>query len=112
MAHTHSADTPAGPDGLGRRTTTRHRRALRILVVILIPLAIWTVAGLIALWPGDISGHVNREVVNYSVPGVTYPKARITAIKQISCEACRHLRADTHCQPHRGAPEGDDKARR
>ena len=32
----------------------RHRRALRILVVVLIPLAIWTVAGLIALWPGNI----------------------------------------------------------
>jgi uncharacterized membrane protein len=100
VAHTHSADTPAGPDGLGRRTTTRHRRALRILVVVLIPLGIWTVAGLIALWPGDISGHLNREVVNYSVPGVSYPKARITAIKEISCEGLAGSTpgvSDTHC---------------
>jgi uncharacterized membrane protein len=64
----------------------RHQRALRILFVVLIPLAIWTVVGLIAFWPGDISRHVNSEVAGYSVPGVTYPTARITGIKEISCE--------------------------
>ena len=115
MAHTHSADTPAGPDGLSRRTTYRHRRALRILVVVLIPLGIWTVAGLIALWPGNISSHVNREVVNYSVPGVTYPKARITAIKQISCEGLAGSTpgvSDTHCANVTAELlEGDDKGK-
>jgi uncharacterized membrane protein len=64
----------------------RHQRALRILIVVLIPLAIWTVVGLIVFWPGDISRHVNSDVAGYSVPGVTYPKARITGIKEISCE--------------------------
>jgi uncharacterized membrane protein len=64
----------------------RHQRALRILVVVLIPLAIWTVVGLIAFWPGDMSRHVNSDVAGYSVPGVSYPKARITGVKEISCE--------------------------
>jgi uncharacterized membrane protein len=64
----------------------RHQRALRILIVVLIPLAIWTVVGLITFWPGDISRHVNGDVAGYSVPGVTYPRARITEVKQISCE--------------------------
>ena len=64
----------------------RHRRALRILVVVLIPLAIWTVVGLIALWPGNISSHVNPEMAGYNVQGVTYPSARITGLAQISCE--------------------------
>ena len=64
----------------------RHRRALRILVVVLIPLAIWTVVGMIALWPGDVSGHINPDVAGYNVEGVTYPSARITAIAQISCD--------------------------
>src|SRR5215211_7416191 len=64
----------------------RHRRALRILIVVLIPLAIWTLVGLIAFWPGDISRHVNSDVAGYSVPGVTYPTARITEVKEISCE--------------------------
>ena len=42
--------------------------------------------GLIAFWPGDISRHVNADVAGYSVPGVSYPTARITDIKEISCE--------------------------
>jgi uncharacterized membrane protein len=64
----------------------RHQRALRILIVVLIPLAIWTVVGLIVFWPGNISRHVNSDVAGYSVPGVSYPTARITDIKEISCE--------------------------
>ncbi|MFZ1118101.1 MAG: YibE/F family protein, partial [Propionibacteriaceae bacterium] len=64
----------------------RHQRALRILIVVLIPLAIWTIVGLITFWPGDISRHVNADVAGYSVPGVSYPTARITDIKPISCE--------------------------
>jgi hypothetical protein len=53
----------------------RHQRALRILIVVLIPLAIWTIVGLITFWPGDISRHVNADVAGYSVPGVSYPTA-------------------------------------
>jgi uncharacterized membrane protein len=64
----------------------RHRRALRMLVVVLIPLAVWTLVGLIALWPGDISDSVNSDVAGYSVPGVSYPTARITGVEEISCE--------------------------
>jgi uncharacterized membrane protein len=113
VAHSHSADVPA--DTLGRRTANRHRRALRILVVVLIPLGIWTVAGLVALWPGDIAGHVNRDVVSYSVPGVTYPKARITAIKEISCEGLAGSTPgvpDTHCANVTAQLlEGDDKGK-
>ncbi len=90
MAHTHSRPVPPGAGGqlalVDAAELRRHRRALRMLVVVLIPLAIWTLVGLVALWPGDISEQVNSEVAGYSVPGVTYPTARITAIEQISCE--------------------------
>jgi uncharacterized membrane protein len=53
---------------------------------VLIPLAIWTIVGMVALWPGDVSDHVNPEVAGYNVEGVTYPSARITSIAQISCD--------------------------
>ena len=85
MAHSHSPDA-VDHAGSSRRATTRHQRALRILVVVLIPLGIWTVAGLVALWPTDVDRHVNSDVATYSVPGVSYPKARITAIAETSCE--------------------------
>lgn len=65
---------------------TRHRRANRLMVVVLIPLAIWTIAGVIALWPTDTDSHVNREGTSYGVAGVSYPKGRITNVTRISCE--------------------------
>ena len=101
MAHTHSnAARPgrgpgrAGPEshheGAEHQVTAaelyRHRRALRILIVVLIPLGIWTLVGLIALWPGNVADHVNADAAGYSVPGVTYPHAKITAVEEISCD--------------------------
>ena len=54
--------------------------------MVLIPLGIWTLAGLIVLWPGDVSKHVNADAAGYSVAGVSYPRAEITAIDEISCD--------------------------
>ncbi len=89
MAHSHFGARldATGPQPLvDPGELRRHRRALRILVVVLIPLAVWTVAGLIVLWPGNISAHVNQDVAGYSVAGVTYPKARISKLSEISCD--------------------------
>jgi uncharacterized membrane protein len=90
VTHSHSSSrglSDTGPQALVKpNELRRHQRALRILIVVLIPLAIWTLVGLIAFWPGDISRQVNADVTGYSVPGVTYPTARITGIKEISCE--------------------------
>gem|GEM_PF-57345 len=90
MAHSHSTRErlpDSGPQPLvNPDELRRHQRALRILIVVLIPLAIWTLVGLIVFWPSDISRHVNADVAGYSVPGVTYPTARVTAVTEISCE--------------------------
>ena len=80
MTHSHSLDRPR------RQEAARHRRALGVLIVALIPLGVWTLAGLIYLWPGDISAHVNADIAGNSVPGVTYPTARITTVIEASCE--------------------------
>ena len=90
MTHSHSIDTSGrrrvAPGRSGRDEAARHQRALRILVVVLIPLGIWTFAGLIALWPKDVASHINADVAGYSIAGVTYPTAEITAIQPVSCE--------------------------
>ena len=90
MAHSYSRSkrrSDTGPQPLMNPNELRRRqRALRILIVVLIPLAIWTLVGLVAFWPGDISRHVNADVAGYNVPGISYPTARITSIKEISCE--------------------------
>ena len=56
------------------------------MIVVLIPLAVWTLVGLIALWPRDVASHVNPDVANYNVPGVSYPTGRISSIAAMSCE--------------------------
>ena len=89
MAHSHSSRerlSDSGQQPLGNPELRRHQRALRILIVVLIPLAIWTIVGLVVFWPGDTSRHVNADVAGYSVPGVTYPSARVTEVRDISCE--------------------------
>ncbi len=85
MAHTHS-NAARGEHQVTAAELYRHRRALRILVVVLIPLGIWTVVGLLALWPGDVSDHVDADAAGYSVAGVTYPHAKITAVEEIACD--------------------------
>jgi uncharacterized membrane protein len=89
VAHSHSSRerlSNSGQQPLGNPELRRHQRALRILIVVLIPLAIWTIVGLVVFWPGDTSRHVNADVAGYSVPGVTYPSARVTEVRGISCE--------------------------
>lgn len=117
MAHSHSG--PARPGGASALPVVtadelrRHRRALQKLVWVLIPLAIWTVVGLIAMWPGDISSSVNPDVAGYSVPGVTYPTATITGIAEMSCDGLSGSTpgvTDNRCATITATlTEGDDK---
>ena len=81
---TDTRSKKAAPPASTRKA--RYRRANRLLVVMLIPLAIWTVAGLIALWPTNTESHVNREGTSYGVAGVSYPTGRVVNIARISCE--------------------------
>ena len=118
MAHSHFGERldSTGPQPLvDSGELRRHRRALRILVVILIPLAVWTVAGLIVLWPGNISAHVNADVAGYSVAGVTYPKARIAELSEISCDGLSGSTPGTTTTRCANAVssllEGDDKGK-
>jgi uncharacterized membrane protein len=119
VAHSHSSSerlSDTGPLPLVKPDDLRrHQRALRILIVVLIPLAIWTLVGLVAFWPGDISRQVNADVTGYSVPGVTYPTARITGIKEISCEGLAGSTPgvpDTRCADLTSQLlEGDDKGK-
>ena len=56
------------------------------MIVVLIPLLVWTLVGLIALWPRDVASHINTNNATANVPGVTYPTGRITMIAEMSCE--------------------------
>lgn len=82
MSHSH-AHPYEGPTTVEGRL--RQRRASQILIVILVPLAIWTLVGLVLLWPTDTRSHVAGDVAQFSVPGLTMPKAEVVAVNEISC---------------------------
>lgn len=82
MTHTHSA--PTGP--LGPEAKSRQRKALRIMIVVLIPIAVWTLFGLIVMWPGNVEEHIVKDVSTYSVEGVTTPEGEVTKVDEVSCD--------------------------
>lgn len=82
MAHHHiAAQAMSATDAL------RSRRTLRTLVWILVPIAIWTVAALVWLWPHNVSAHINADNTTVAVPGLTIPKGTVTAVSETNCEA-------------------------
>ena len=56
------------------------------MIVVLVPIAIWTVVGLIWLWPGNVSQHIQPDVSQYSVKGMTIPTGKITKVSVVSCQ--------------------------
>lgn len=54
------------------------------MVVILVPLLIWTIAGLIFLWPRGVEGQIDPTIAN--PPDVTYLTGKVTNVTEISCE--------------------------
>ncbi|WP_246187088.1 YibE/F family protein [Microlunatus speluncae] len=78
--HTHHNDDRE----LTETDKDRHRKALRIMVVVLIPLLIWTIAGLIFLWPRDVESKIDPSLAN--PPDITFVTGKVTNITEISCE--------------------------
>ncbi|HEY9294005.1 MAG TPA: YibE/F family protein [Microlunatus sp.] len=81
MTHTHASDHPTTAE-----SSVRQLKALRLMIVILIPVAIWTVVGLVWLWPHNTSDHIREDTSTYSAKGVTLPKGEITKVQTMSCQ--------------------------
>ena len=64
----------------------RSQRALWILVLILVPIAIWTIAALVWLWPGDVSASIRQDSTVRAIPGMSIPKATVTQVNEMSCD--------------------------
>ncbi|HKF89153.1 MAG TPA: hypothetical protein VKB85_13925 [Propionibacteriaceae bacterium] len=77
---------------------SQHRRAMRVMVVVLVPLPIWILVGMIVLWPGDASEHITEDSAGYTVSGVTGARAKITRITEMSCEGLAGSTPDADSQ--------------
>ncbi|GAB3624684.1 YibE/F family protein [Mariniluteicoccus endophyticus] len=84
MSHSHTTPTVRTPE-----EEARQRRALRLMVITLIPIAVWTLGALIVMWPTNTASHIRQGMSTYAAPtveGLTVPSGRITEIRQINCD--------------------------
>lgn len=88
MSHSHSHGHSHGGSKapLTAEQRNRQRRALMMMVVFLVPVAVFTIAGLIFYWPTNAQDHVRQDQSTFSVPGLQIPTGVVTEVTQISCE--------------------------
>lgn len=81
MSHSHTTPAPTSPEDMAR-----HRRALRLMIITLIPIAVWTLGALIIMWPGNVKDHITQNISTYSVEGLSVQTGRITQVAEINCD--------------------------
>lgn len=81
MSHSHTTPRPSSPEELARQ-----RRALRLMIIILIPIGVWTLGALIIMWPTNVQSHVRENISTYAVEGLTVQTGRITEVAEINCD--------------------------
>jgi uncharacterized membrane protein len=85
-SHSHGPATSAGDAApTDPVVTARRRRAVRLMLVVLIPIGLATLAGLALLWPGSATTAAQRAADAYLPPGTTFPQATIASLKPYEC---------------------------
>lgn len=57
-----------------------------MMVVFLVPVAVFTIAGLLFYWPSNSEEHVRTDQSTFSVPGLEIPTAVVTEVTQVNCD--------------------------
>jgi uncharacterized membrane protein len=81
--HSHGPDPDAPPpteEALGRR-----RRAVWLMLLLLVPVGLATVIGLVALWPDGEPTRAEQAAATALPPGTTYPHARVVSVEPFEC---------------------------
>jgi uncharacterized membrane protein len=86
-SHSHGPDTdgeipPPDPTVIARR-----RRAVRLMLFVLVPVGLATLVGLLVLWPGGDKTAAQQAAESFLPPGTTYPQATIASLEPYECAA-------------------------
>jgi uncharacterized membrane protein len=82
-SHSHGPDPDAPPPS--PETLTRRRRAVTLMLLLLVPVALATVVGLVALWPGSEPTRAEQVAASFLPPGTTYAEARVVSLEPLPC---------------------------
>ncbi len=61
------------------------RRAVWLMLLLLVPVGLATVIGLLVLWPGGEPTRAEQVAATYLPPGTTYPGARVVSVEEFDC---------------------------
>jgi uncharacterized membrane protein len=64
---------------------TRRRRAVWLMLLLLVPVGLATIIGLVALWPSGEPTAAEQAAQESFPPGITYPDARVSAVQPQPC---------------------------
>jgi uncharacterized membrane protein len=64
---------------------SRRGRAIRWMLVVLVPVGLATLAGLVVLWPSSGASPAQRAAAGSITPGTSYPRATVVALREDPC---------------------------
>ncbi|MCZ2826548.1 MULTISPECIES: YibE/F family protein [unclassified Modestobacter] len=86
-AHSHVH----GPEGEVRppdpAAVARRRTAVRLMLLVLVPVGIATLVGLVALWPSSEQTAAQRAAESFLPSGTTFPEATVASLETYECAA-------------------------
>lgn len=86
MTHSHQTGSAHSHQPMSPAQRARERSALGRLLILLAPLLAATLVGLIALWPHDLSDHLQSDTAAWAAPGVSIVKGTVESVHNGSCE--------------------------
>jgi uncharacterized membrane protein len=87
-AHDHDHTHGRAPDGPppSAEVLTRRRRAVWLMLLVLVPVGLATVVGLFVLWPSGEPTRAQQAAEVALPPGMTYHEARVVEVQPGECE--------------------------
>lgn len=81
--HSHGPDPDAPPPSA--EVLARRRRAVRLMLFLLVPVALATVVGLVVLWPSGEPSRAQQATETFFPAGTTYPDGRVVSVDPFDC---------------------------
>lgn len=83
LRHSHGPDPDAPPPSA--EVLARRRRAVRLMLFLLVPVGLATVVGLVVLWPSDGPSRAQQAAEVQLPAGTTYADGRVVSVDPSDC---------------------------
>jgi uncharacterized membrane protein len=84
-AHSHIPGPESEAQPPGPAVVEGRRRAVRLMLYVLVPIGLATLAGLVVLWPSGEETAAQQAAESFLPPGTTYPQATIASLEPYQC---------------------------